>query len=88
MPFPSPGDLHNPATEPATPALGVGYFTTEPSGKPLPVAPTNILDLHKEMSQAQEPTSLSGEGWGWGRVWVEVDVMVHGNTGKLGPQDG
>ena len=33
LPFPSPGDLHNPAIEPTCPALAVGYFTTEPSGK-------------------------------------------------------
>ena len=32
--FPSPGDLPEPATEPASPALAGGFFTTEPPGKP------------------------------------------------------
>ena len=33
-PFPSPGDLPNPGTEPEYPALAGGYFTTERKGKP------------------------------------------------------
>ena len=35
MPFPSPGDLPDPRTEPSSPALMGGFFTTEPRGKPL-----------------------------------------------------
>ena len=34
LPFPSPGDLPNPGSEPSSPALSGGFFTTEPSGKP------------------------------------------------------
>ena len=34
LPFPSPGDLPNPGTEPESPALAGGIFTTEPAGKP------------------------------------------------------
>ena len=34
LPFPFPGDLPNPGTEPMSPALASGFFTTEPSGKP------------------------------------------------------
>ena len=37
LPFPSPGDLQDPGTEPislASPALAGGFFTTEPPGKP------------------------------------------------------
>ena len=33
-PFPSPGDLPNPGTEPMSPALAGGFYTTEPPGKP------------------------------------------------------
>jgi len=29
LPFPSPGDLPDPETEPASPALAGGFFTTE-----------------------------------------------------------
>ena len=38
LPFPPPGDLPHPGTEhvyPVAPALADGFFTTEPSGKPL-----------------------------------------------------
>ena len=35
LPFPSPGDLPNPGTEPASPALAGGFFTTKPPGEPL-----------------------------------------------------
>ena len=34
LPFPSPGDLPDPETEPASPALVDGFFTAEPPGKP------------------------------------------------------
>ena len=30
LPFPSPGDLPNPGTDPESPALAGGFFTTEP----------------------------------------------------------
>ena len=32
--FRSPGDLPDPGSEPVTPALAGGFFTTEPPGKP------------------------------------------------------
>ena len=34
LPFPSPGDLPDPAVEPESPALASRFFTTEPPGKP------------------------------------------------------
>ena len=34
LPFPSPGDLSDAETEPASPALADGFFTAEPPGKP------------------------------------------------------
>ena len=34
LPFPSPGTLPDPGTEPMSPALAGGFFTTEPPGKP------------------------------------------------------
>ena len=33
LPFPSPGDLPDPETEPMSSALSGGFFTTEPPGK-------------------------------------------------------
>ena len=35
LPFPSPGDLHDPGIEPEAPVLAYGFFTAEPPGKPL-----------------------------------------------------
>ena len=34
LPFPSPGNLPNPAIEPTSPALTGGFFTTQPPGYP------------------------------------------------------
>ena len=34
LPFPSPEDLPNPETEPISPALAGGFFTTESPGRP------------------------------------------------------
>ena len=35
LPFPSPGDLPDPGTEPGSPALEADTLTSEPPGKPL-----------------------------------------------------
>ena len=35
MPFPSSGAFPDPGTEPTSPALAGGFFTTEPPGKPI-----------------------------------------------------
>ena len=35
LPFPPPGDLADPGTKPASPALAGGFFTAEPLGKPM-----------------------------------------------------
>ena len=34
LPFPSPGDLPDPAIKPTSLALAGGFFSTEPPGKP------------------------------------------------------
>ena len=33
LPFPSPGDLHDPGIDRMSPGLAGGFFTTEPPGK-------------------------------------------------------
>ena len=35
LPFPSPGDLPNPGTEPRSPVLQADALTSEPPGKPV-----------------------------------------------------
>ena len=37
LPLPSAGDLPDSETEPASPALAGGFFTTESPGKPFPL---------------------------------------------------
>ena len=37
LPFPSPGDLHDPGIEPASLALSGGFFTAEAPGNPGPM---------------------------------------------------
>ena len=46
LPFPSPRDLPEPGTEPASPGLAGGFFITEPPGKPSVAAggPENKLN--------------------------------------------
>ena len=34
LPFPPPGNLPDPGSEPVSPALAGGFFATEPPGKP------------------------------------------------------
>ena len=41
LPFPLPGDIHDPRIKPTSPTLAGGFFTIEPSGKPL----YNILEI-------------------------------------------
>ena len=53
LPFPSPGNLLDPRTEPASPALASGYFTIEPLG--------SLLDLHRE-ALAESKVSQAGHG--------------------------
>ena len=43
LPCPSPWDLSNPRTEPASPALAGRFFTTETPGKPL------VSHIHPQM---------------------------------------
>ena len=50
LPFPSPGDIPDPGTEPASPALAGGFFTAEPPGKPLLELAVRKKSLRKPMS--------------------------------------
>ena len=62
MPFPSPGDLLDPETEPVSPAMAGRFFTAEPSGKPWDKVYfwTNILPWIK-MFHNGKGVSSSGE---------------------------
>ena len=51
LPFPSPDDLPDPGTEPASPALAYGFFTAEPPGTPLLELAVRKKSLRKLMSE-------------------------------------
>ena len=46
-PFPSPGDLPNPGTEPKSPALQVDSLPAEPQGKPMNTGVVSLLFLQQ-----------------------------------------
>ena len=48
LPFLSPGDLLDPGIEPGSPALQVGFFTTEPPGKPSRIVTHRQRFLHPQ----------------------------------------
>ena len=48
LPFPSPGDLPDPGTEPASPVLAGRFFTTEPPGKPI----NGVVCMHAKSLQS------------------------------------
>ena len=50
LPFPSPGDLPNPGTEPKYPPLAGGFFITEPPGSPC----WSIYFITKRLLSVQE----------------------------------
>ena len=56
--FPSPGDLHDPETEPVSPALAGGIFTTEPPGKPHKKLQLRDLSLWKSTWKHWLPTPV------------------------------
>ena len=64
LPFPSPGDLPDPGTEPASPALAGGFFTTEPPRKPLREMGGILNDPREERtSLGAAPASPSPASW-------------------------
>ena len=61
--FPSPGDLPNPVTEPASPELAGGFFTTKPPGKFLLTPLRVILQIAIKSLKAQITDILKFINW-------------------------
>ena len=59
LPWPSPGDLPNPGTEPSFPAFAGGFFTTELPGKPMTLYTSAIIQL-TELIQSHNYACSSG----------------------------
>ena len=74
MPFPSPGDLHDPGMEPTSPALAGGFFTMEATWEarisPLlrPHRPTCSASLRRAISGAWCPPSPTQESFALART--------------------
>ena len=56
MPFPSPGNLHNPGIRPMSAALTGGFFTIEPEEKPI-----SPLKYRKHSIQAKLAVYIYGK---------------------------
>ena len=56
MPFPSPGDLPNPAIEPGSSSLAGKFFTTEAPGKPFEHLSRHVIVVDDDVSQ--KPTKF------------------------------
>ena len=59
LPFLPPGDLPDPGIEPASPALAVRFFTTEPPEKPI-LTLRRINRVHGDLWLLAQLTSLVG----------------------------
>ena len=79
LPFPSPGDLPHPGTEPTPPTVAGRFFTTEPPGKPINSngliygcehltphrATWNVAIFHgTPRRDSRKPNIVSRPGWG------------------------
>ena len=70
LPFPSPGDLPDPGTEPGSPALEADALTSEPPGKPK-YRDTFILLISTHTGYFQAiPECLSGKESSW-EMWTQ-----------------
>ena len=49
LPFPTPEDLPYPGTEPTSPPLAGGFFSTEPSGKPVDSCGQMLIVLEEDL---------------------------------------
>ena len=63
QPFPSPGDLPNPGTEPGSPALQADSLPSEPPGKPRRTSEVRA----KNHGSTKDRTNLSG--------WVTLERL-------------
>ena len=60
LPFPSPGDLPDPGTEPTSPALAGGFFTSETSGKHIVCIVLAQKNRHIDQLNRIEPRNKFG----------------------------
>ena len=70
QPFPSRGDLSDPAIKPASPALAGGFFTTEPLGNPCD--DITIFYFHHELTF----TTLSNQSCTFQNIYSSMRIII------------
>ena len=66
LPFPSPGDIHDPGIKPVSPALAGGFFITEPLGKSPIIYYIWLCNISSEKAMAPHSSTLA-----WKIPWTE-----------------
>ena len=76
-PFPSPGDLPNPGTEPRSPTLQADSLPAEPQGKPQKSSHSVVSDSNECPTQKNEGSSLKKLGAMFSHLtWVKFNFYV------------
>ena len=76
MPFSIPGDLLDPGTEPTSPALESGFFTTDPPGKPfgwficITLQGSLFLSVRSHLGRRQGFFCM-------GHIYIEHSPLIH-----------
>ena len=71
LPFPSPRHLLHPRIKPTSPAIGGGFFTSEPPGKPIDL----VIRIHKELfnsTMCKQPNLKLGKGLKWASLVTQL----------------
>ena len=85
LPFPSPGDIHDPGIKPVSPALTGGFFITEPLGKSPIIYYIWLCNISLEKAMAPHSSTLAwkipwtvepGRQQSMGSLWVRHDWMT------------
>ena len=85
LPFPSPGDLPHPGTEPKSPSLVGEFFTTEPPGKPQSLSRVSEWKLLKSCPTLCDPTGYTVHGILQAEILEQVAISFCRGTSQ--PRD-
>ena len=69
LPFPFPGDLPDSGMELVSPALGGGFFSTEPPGKPKFICQFNLNKRNKSKKINENNPGVHQKGKFWIKLW-------------------
>ena len=75
LPFPSPGDLHDPGIKPTSPALTGRFFTTESPGKPMKDFRKSLFQIKKKNEWEEEEQEEEEDAFKMQKHWVQVGAL-------------